>query len=79
MFEGFCDDPEFAVGEVFTHNSMFTQTEASVTAVIVTGPASTATMTGNVTVSGELQIASGPNASGRPRGQRPNTELAIKG
>ena len=64
--EGFCDEPEFAVGEVFTHVSMFSQTEASVDAVIVLGPATTASMTGNITVDGELQLPSAPVLPAEP-------------
>ena len=59
-FEGLCDVPGFGVGAVFPHNSMFTQNEASVDATIFTGDGTTATMTGNITVGGELQLPSAP-------------------
>ena len=60
VFEGACADPGLAVGEVFTHRSMFTQTEASVNAVIEGGDGDTATTTGNITVGGLLELPSTP-------------------
>ncbi len=61
-FEGFCDDPAspVGVGDVFAHNSRFTQTEASVAAVIDLGGGESATMTGTITIGGELQLPAAP-------------------
>lgn len=64
--EGICDDRDIAVGERFTHRSMFAQTEASVDAVIETGDGTTATMTGNITVAGELQLPTAPRLPADP-------------
>ena len=58
-FEGICTDPELGIGTLASHNSTFTQTGASVDAVIQTGTPTaptTASMTGSVTVGGELQL-----------------------
>ncbi|HXV62558.1 MAG TPA: Ig-like domain-containing protein [Vicinamibacteria bacterium] len=64
--EGVCRDRSLAVGEVFLHRSMFSQTQASVNAVIDGGEGNTATATGNVTVGGELQLPSTPFLPGDP-------------
>lgn len=63
-FEGFCD--VFPTGGVFTHRSMFTQTEASVDAVINDDGESAARGTGTITVSGELQLPTMPDLPADP-------------
>ena len=65
-FAGLCADPDLAVGQVFEHDSMFTQNGASVNAVIQTGSATTATTTGTVTLGGELQLATAPVLPAEP-------------
>lgn len=65
-FEGFCDLPGFRVGDVFPHRSMFIQNAASVDATIFTGDGTKATMTGNITVGGELQLPTAPVLPAEP-------------
>ena len=57
---GFCDPEFFVVGDVFPHHSMFTQNGASVDAVIDLGDGESATMTGTVTVGGQLELPTAP-------------------
>jgi len=61
VFEGFCEDPDlFIVGELFAHHSRFSQNEASVDAVLDGGDGTTASMSGNVAIDGELTLAAAP-------------------
>ena len=59
QISGFCSLSEF-VGEVFFHESSFTQNQASVTAVLDAGDGTRATMTGVITVDGDLPLDSAP-------------------
>lgn len=60
-FEGICTDPEFvAVGDVYFHSSRFTQSGASVSAVIDGGGGTTASMSGTVSVGGDLELPTAP-------------------
>ena len=60
-FAGLCNDLDFPqVGEVFAHGSTFVQTEASVAAEIDTGDGTSASMTGTITVGGQLDLPSAP-------------------
>lgn len=58
MLTGVC--AEFSPGEVGVHASSFTQNEASVNATIDGGDGSAATMTGTISIGGELQLPSAP-------------------
>jgi hypothetical protein len=59
QISGFCADSELT-GEVFFHQSSFTQNAASVTGVLDLGEGTRATMTGTITVDGELPLGSAP-------------------
>ena len=56
---GFCSVGGL-VGEEFLHSSSFTQNQASVTALLETNEGQRATMTGSITVDGELRLESAP-------------------
>lgn len=70
-FEGLCADL-LSLGAVGGHSSAFTQVTVSVDARIDTGGGTAATMTGDVSVGGELQL---PSASSLPAGPRFTVEL----
>jgi hypothetical protein len=55
-FGGVCGDPEFAVGTPYSHDSTFTQNDATVGAVLDGGSLGTATTTGTVSLGGELEL-----------------------
>lgn len=59
QLSGFCSESQF-VGEVFFHESSFTQNMASVTGVLDLGDGMRATVTGTITVDGELLLGSAP-------------------
>ena len=59
QLSGFCALSDF-VGEVFLHESSFTQNLASVTGVLDAGDGTRATMTGTITVDGDLPLSSAP-------------------
>jgi len=59
-FAGICGEADFQVGEVFFHQSSYTQTDASVNAELDTGDETSASMTGTITIDGELQLSSAP-------------------
>jgi hypothetical protein len=59
QISGFCAGSDF-VGEVFVHESSFTQNLASVTGVLDAGDGTRATMTGTITVDGDLPLSSAP-------------------
>jgi hypothetical protein len=59
QFSGFCSASGF-VGEVFFHESFFTQNMAAVTGVLDAGDGTRATMTGTITVDGDLPLGSAP-------------------
>lgn len=60
-FTGLCEEPDFfRVGDVGAHDSMFTQTGASVAAEMDFGDGLKATMTGTITLGGELQLPTAP-------------------
>ena len=59
QLSGFCALSDF-VGEVFFHESSFTQNLASVTGVLDAGDGTRATMTGTITVDGDLPLSSAP-------------------
>jgi len=65
-FAGICGDVGFEVGEVFFHQSTYTQTDASVDAVLDTGEETSASMTGTITIDGELQLSSAPVLPAEP-------------
>ena len=56
---GFCSLTQF-VGEVFFHESSFTQTMESVTGVLDAGDGTRATLTGTITVDGDLPLGRAP-------------------
>lgn len=56
---GVCSAAGF-VGEVFFHESSFTQNMASVTGVLDAGDGTRATMTGTITVEGDLPLSTAP-------------------
>lgn len=64
MLVGVC--AEFRPGEVFLHDSSFTQTDASVNAAIDAGGGFVARTTGTISVGGELQLPSVPFLPGEP-------------
>lgn len=64
MLAGVCAD--FRPGEVGLHDSSFTQTDASVNAVIDGGDGFTARTAGTISVGGELQLPSAPFLPGEP-------------
>jgi hypothetical protein len=57
IFAGLCGELEF-VGQVFTHLSTFTQTDAAVNASLTGG--TTATTTGTVSIGGDLELLPAP-------------------
>lgn len=59
QISGFCSESEL-VGEAFFHESSFTQNMASVTGVLDVGGGMRATMTGTITVDGDLPMGSAP-------------------
>jgi len=59
QFSGFCSASQF-VGQAFFHESSFTQNMASVTGVLDAGDGTRATMTGTITVDGDLPLGSAP-------------------
>jgi hypothetical protein len=59
QLSGVCSAGGF-VGEVFFHESSFTQNMASVTGVLDAGDGARATMTGTITVDGDLPLGSAP-------------------
>jgi hypothetical protein len=59
QFAGVCSAGGF-VGDVFFHESSFTQNMASVTGVLDAGDGARATMTGTITVDGDLPLGSAP-------------------
>ena len=59
QISGFCSLSEF-VGEVFFHESSFTQNQASVTGVLDAGDGTRATITGVITVDCDLPLDSAP-------------------
>lgn len=65
-FEGFCDQRDFRIGEVFQHHSSFSQNEASVQATIVTGPDTSAMADGTISIDGQLQLPSTPSLPADP-------------
>lgn len=59
-FEGICADPGFMpVGALYQHNSRFTQNDDSVTAVLDEGDGFTVTVTGTISVNGDLELPTG--------------------
>jgi Big-like domain-containing protein len=57
QLSGFCSASQF-VGQAFLHESSFTQNMASVTGVLDAGDGARATMTGTITVDGDLPLGS---------------------
>jgi hypothetical protein len=53
----FCVEDAFEVGEVYEHDSRFTQTNETVQAAIDFGQGAIGNTTGTITVDGELQLA----------------------
>ena len=57
FYEGACGDADFLdVGDVFSHNSVFTQNDAVVTGVITETSTTSTTHTGSISIGGELQL-----------------------
>ena len=65
-FAGFCGAVSL-VGEVGAHRSTFTQSQASVNAVIDEGDGTTATMTGTITIGGGLELPTAPVLPADPK------------